>query len=61
MVKVVSSELEKVLVEQYHCHGLSTVIQSYFDPVSLRELAKPTLITYGSPGYIAGTTKNTSG
>lgn len=29
MVRVVSSELEKVLVEQYHCQGLSTVIQSW--------------------------------
>jgi hypothetical protein len=28
MVKVVSSELEKVLVEQYHCQGLSTVIHN---------------------------------
>lgn len=28
MVRVVSSELEKVLVEQYHCQGFKTVIQS---------------------------------
>jgi len=28
MVRVVSRELEKVRVEQYHCQGLSTVIQS---------------------------------
>ena len=28
-VRVVSSELEKVRTEQYHCHGLSAVIHSW--------------------------------
>lgn len=28
-MRVVSTELEKVRVEQYHCQGLRTVIQSY--------------------------------
>jgi hypothetical protein len=29
IVNVVSIELEKVLVEQYHCQGLNTVIHIY--------------------------------
>lgn len=36
MVKTVSRELESVLVEQNHCHGLKAVMSSYMicKPVS---------------------------
>lgn len=54
MVRVVSKEFEKVLVEQYHCHGLRTVIQSWRQ----KSMGCPRriihgLATYSSPWNIA--------